>query len=153
MREKKNIDILLVILISIVFTNHIGINLIVGLIIYIIISLLEKITIERREFEFIFFSILFFLWTYFIIFKKAFQIHGLTIIWQNVPKELLSNYFTRINLVETIYAIGIIPIIFGSIAIHSYILKKKSKSMYIIFGFFCSTFFSFSLPALKKKFS
>ena len=143
MKEKRNIDLLLATLILLVFTNYIGLNLIAGLIIYVIISNLEKVPVERREYEFIFFGILFFLWTYFIVFKRAFQIHGLNIIWQNVPSELLGNYFARINLIEIIYAIGILPLIFGIITVQSYVFNRKSKSLIVTFGLFCSTFLSF----------
>ncbi len=141
--HRKNLNKILALLFLIVLGSPSGFLLILGLILYIVFCYLEKIKLDRAEIEVIFFSLFFFLWVDFIIYKKAFTTHGIQIIWQNIPKTILDNYFITIGVFEIISVVGIIPIICGIFVIYQYLFKKKSQQVYLIVALTSSGFILF----------
>jgi len=61
--------------------------------------------------------------------------HGLAVLWQNIPKALLKDYFVNTNLLTSIYLIGIIPFVFGLYTIYKYLFRKKDKKIYLLISF------------------
>lgn len=114
---------------------------IVGLWFYLLLTKLEKLKHTKAELEIVIFSSFFVLLSQFIMFKKIFLFHGPLVIWQNIPKELLSNYFAEISILHAIYYIGVIPVLCGVYVIYRYIFKQKSKHVYLLIAFI----FSFAL--------
>jgi len=106
--------------------------LILGFIFYLLILKLESIKTEPREVETILFATFLVLWFEFIIYKKAFLSQGISLIWQNIPLEILKNYFSKTPIIEIIYKIGFVTFIFGAITSYHYIFKEKNKKIYLI---------------------
>lgn len=77
--------------------------------------------------------------------------HGPKVIWQNIPKNLLSTYFSEITITETVSLIGVLPFVLGTYLAYIYITKEKSLQIYVIIGAASSLFFLlwFKLIPLK----
>jgi len=130
-KHKKYISYFLITLVLLILTHPIALFLILCLIIYLILIKAVNLKENKKEIELILFSTLVTLWFTLLIFKNSFLSHGYSTIWQNVPKELLSNYFFELGILESIYAIGIIPLIFGSYILYKYLIKRKKRDIYI----------------------
>ncbi len=123
--------------------------LILGLLFYLVLVRIESLKQSKAELELIVFSTFFSIWFLLILYKKAFLQHGLSIIWQNIPSQLIQEYFINFNILEAIYEIGIIPFIFGIYIVYSYIFKEKNRYIYLLIGFFLSTFILLWLKLIK----
>jgi len=119
---------------------------IVGLWFYLLLTKIEGLKQDTAELEIVIFSTFFVFLAQFIMFKKIFLFHGKKIflfhgplvIWQNIPKELLSNYFSQISILQAVYYIGMIPAFCGAYVIYRYIFKEKKKEIYLLVGFIFS---------------
>lgn len=107
----------------------------IGLIVYSIILLIEKIKEERQEIEAMILSIFLILWIQFLIYRQAFMQYGLSIIWQNIPVEIISEYFIRISIFDAIIGIGIIPLVFGIYMVYKFLSKAKNRHNYLLISF------------------
>jgi len=111
---------------------------IIGQWFYLLLVRVEGLKIDKAEAEMVIFSTFFVLLSQFIMFKKIFLFHGPLVIWQNIPKELLSNYFSQISVLQAVYYIGIIPAFCGVYIIYRYIFKEKQQDIYLLIGFIFS---------------
>jgi asparagine N-glycosylation enzyme membrane subunit Stt3 len=111
---------------------------ILGLFIYLILVLVESLKQSREELEISIFSIFFVLWAQFLIYKKPLLYHGLLVVWQNIPKEILSTHFAATTIFGAIYQIGIIPFVIGLYVVYLFLFKRKQKDIYLIMAFAAS---------------
>ena len=125
--------------------------LIIALLLYVLFIKLENLKQRRAELELIIFSTILVIWLNFIIYKNAFLIHGQFMIWQNIPKLLLDQYFSQLSILSALYYIGIIPLISGIYIIYKYIFKKKNRKIYLLMGFAISTLFLLWLKMIQLK--
>ncbi len=125
--------------------------LIIALIFYLLIVRVEGLRHSREELELILFSIFIITWSIFIVFKKPLLIHGPYVIWQNIPGQVLYQYFTEFNILQAIYTIGIVPFIFGIYIIYKYIFRKKDKKMYLLISFAVSMLILLWLKLIQLK--
>ena len=109
--NKKYIYIFITSLALLRLSHPSAVLLIVALIFYIIIVRIEKLKHTREELELIIFSTFILIWSLFIVFKKPLLVHGAYVIWQNIPRQVLSQYFSEFNILEAVYYIGIVPFI------------------------------------------
>ncbi|MBW2973363.1 hypothetical protein KY346_03140 [Candidatus Woesearchaeota archaeon] len=128
----------LVLLVFLSLIHPIILLFILGLIIYLILILIERLKQNREELEISLFSIFFVLWAQFILYKKLIVFHGPAVIWQNIPAPILNNYFAHITVLEAIYNIGIVPLIVGLYVIYLFSFKKKNRQIYLIIAFAAS---------------
>lgn len=128
-----------------------AILLIIGLLLYLLLIRMEHLKQRRSELELIIFSTILVIWLNFIIYKNAFLVHGSSLVWQNIPKELLGQYFSQLNILNALFYIGIIPLVSGIYIIYKYIFKKKNRKIYLLTGFALSGLFLlwFKLIPLK----
>lgn len=106
---------------------------------YVFLLKLDRMKQNRAELEVILFSIFFVIWFLFIVYKKAFLFHGYSVIWQNVPKEMLKNYFGGITILGAIYQIGSIPILYATYAVLQHMYKPKYRTSCFFSSFAFST--------------
>lgn len=97
----------------------------IALAVYLIISKLEKVNIEKKEMEITLFTTFTFLWIIFLLYKKALLVNGALVIWQNIPQTILGDYFTQVNILKTITMIGLVPLIIGIYVIYKQMLTKS----------------------------
>ncbi|MBD3303959.1 hypothetical protein GF343_02350 [Candidatus Woesearchaeota archaeon] len=108
---------------------------VLGLCIYLVFILIEKRKQKREELEISLFSVFFVLWAHFIMYKRLLVFHGPAVIWQNIPPEILSNYFAEASILGVIYNIGIMPFVLGLYVIYLFSFKKKDRQSYLIISF------------------
>lgn len=131
--------IILIIVLSLMHSS--SLLIVLGSLVYLLLIKLENLKRNKGEVEAIIFAGFFIAWFQFIIFKKAFIAHGLSLIWQNIPSQILANYFAEINILEAIYKIGSIPMIYGVYATYDYIFRKRDRKVYLLIGFAISIAF------------
>lgn len=108
--------------------NPIVVLLLIGFAFYLLLLKIDRMEQRRAEIEVILFSTLFVLWFLFIMYKKAFLFNGYAVIWQNVPKDVLRNYFSGITVLGAIYWIGSLPLLYATYAILQHIYDPHSRS-------------------------
>ncbi len=112
---------------------------VLGLLIYYIILKIEKLSFDKSESEIFLFSLSLLLWFYILFYKKALLIHGFSLLWRNMPPQILINYFYNTSIIESIYLLGLIPLICGAYIIYDSLFnirsKKKSKRIYLFISF------------------
>ena len=124
----------------------------VSFFIYIILIVAEpnlKLNLLRKEA--IIFSIFLVLLIEFILYKKAFLSLGFSIIWQNIPAQMLAEHFKEANLWEIIYSVGVIPFILGIIGIVFGITRDKTHSGLIVISVAVSSMVLLSLRLLNLE--
>jgi hypothetical protein len=131
-KEKGYITYFIISLLALRITTPSSIFLVFALLIYLVFIYIEKINYSKTEIELILFSTFLIIWTLFVGFRNAFLDHGLSLLWQNIPRSILRDYFSNTNLLKTIYFIGIIPFIFGLASIYQSILREKDKKIYLL---------------------
>lgn len=125
----------LTVLIFLSFMHPIVLLFILGLSIYLVLMLVEKLKQSREELEIAIFSIFFVLWAQFIVYKKLFIFHGVSIVWQNIPKEILSEHFAATTILGSLFKIGVIPFVIGLYIIYLFLFKQKQKDIYLVISF------------------
>ncbi len=135
--EKSNANIFLFIALVILmsFADQSVIILLFGFFVYLFLAWLEKLKLHRMDLELISFSTLFVILLSLILFKNVFFAYGPDVIRQNIPSQLLEQYFSKFNLLEALYKIGIIPLIFGIYFIYRYLFVEKDRNLYILISF------------------
>ncbi|MBW3012006.1 hypothetical protein KY311_02390 [Candidatus Woesearchaeota archaeon] len=112
-----------------------SILVIMGFAVFVVLSKIENIKLERKSVELMLFYSFIALWLTMLIFKKAFFTHGPFVIWQNIPKIILSQYFTRTTIVEAILGIGILPVVIGAYMGYWHIFKHKKEQVFMLLSF------------------
>ncbi|MFH0798230.1 MAG: hypothetical protein V1906_02345 [Candidatus Woesearchaeota archaeon] len=99
---------------------------------YLILLNIESVKISRQTQEAIAFFVLIGILVNLILFKKVFLAYGLQSVWQNMPREMLTNYFQNVDVLSLLYGVGFIPLIFGIIGISVGVFRNKNNSIYLI---------------------
>ncbi len=122
-------------LIVFAFTHPLVIFFVLGLVLYMILMLVERLKLERPELEITLFSVFFVLWSQFLLYKNFILAHGPAVIWQNIPPALLSMRFSEVTILSAIYQIGILPVLYGIFVVYRYLFRRKHKLTYFLISF------------------
>jgi 4-amino-4-deoxy-L-arabinose transferase-like glycosyltransferase len=136
--EEKGFATLSITLIILLLLTHSSVFiLLISFIIYFIILRLERQEINKREIEIALFLFFLTIWFNLLLYKKAFLLHGIKFIWQNIPAPLLSSYFQDISFLGVISAVGVLSLLLGVYAIYHVFFKTKNQAatLYISFAF------------------
>jgi hypothetical protein len=135
--EEKGFATWSIILTIILLLTHTSVFvLLISFLLYFLIRRLEKQKLRTKEAEIILFLFFLALWFNILLYKKAFFMHGIRFIWQNIPAPLLSAYFKDISFLNVISAVGLIPLLLGVYAVYHVFFKTRSRaaSVYISFA-------------------
>ena len=135
LKEKKWTYLFVFVFIALLITSPISILVVFSLVVYYLLTKMEKLHLEKEEVETMVFSLLLMLWFYLLVFKNAFLSHGFGFIWQNIPAEIISKYFYPITISQAIYHVGVIPILGAVFVAYLYLFKSKSKQLYLFLSF------------------
>ncbi|MCX6707923.1 MAG: glycosyltransferase family 39 protein, partial [Candidatus Woesearchaeota archaeon] len=138
-KDKNMVYYFLIALFMLILTSPAVILLLLGFILYIFLVKLEDLKQSKIELEVILFSVVLTTWLMFIVFKKAFLLNGLGVVWQNIPTGILDNYFSDITILGAIYQIGSLPLSYGVYSIYDNLFRKKDRKLYLILGLSFST--------------
>ncbi len=101
---------------------------------------MEKMKLSGEEIELLLFTLFFITWLNFIFMKKLLLMHGIGIIWQNIPKAIAEQVFAEFNIIHALPQIGLVPVLFGIFAIYRYLFVEKKRALLLFFGFALSVF-------------
>lgn len=113
--------------------------LLVGFGIYLLLSTLEHRKPSRAEIEIIIFSLFFFLWVQFLFFKSTLLEEGLRFIWQNVPPQIVQQYFPTVSVFQAIILVGILPFLAGLVITYKSLFKARNKKTFLLVSLVIST--------------
>lgn len=136
LNEKRHIYLSLFFLVLLVLAHASVFIIILSLLLYMMLVKIESMPVQNKKQEMILFASFLALWFYFIVYKKAFIIHGSLVIWQNIPLEILTNYFYDLNLIQSIYYIGLVPVILGIFGVYAVLFKAKKKNVLLVVAIF-----------------
>ncbi|MCF7865863.1 hypothetical protein K9L67_04295 [Candidatus Woesearchaeota archaeon] len=130
---KSNQDInylnwLVVSMIILVASHPMSIVFALGLLVYLLFVKSMGFRESSKEPEIVLFYLMFVLWATILVYKVALSAHGFEIIWQNLPLTLVEQTFGKITLAGSLYAIGVLPLIFGLSGLYKNLFSKKSKA-------------------------
>jgi len=130
-KDKKYMNLFIGLAIAFPLLHGMAFLFILSLLTYLILSIAESNKLEKVKKEAILFSLFIVLTISFLLFKDAFLLHGLNIIYQNIPNDIISNYFKGINIIDLIFNFGLIPIFFGIFGL-SYSIRKKDDNTILL---------------------
>ena len=109
--------------------------LLISFLVYFLLIRITNQELSKREVEITLFTFFLALWFNLLLFKRAFFMHGIRFIWQNIPSPLLSTYFTDVSFLGIIYAVGVVPLLLGVYAIYHVLFKIKSRAATLYLSF------------------
>ena len=139
-KDRKYYTHFLVLLSLLIISSPTSIIFVLGILFFLVLAKLEKIELSNANIEILIVSTFFYLWLHFLLYKKAILFHGPAIIWQNIPKAYLYQYFSDITILQAVYLIGIVPFVLGTYTAYVYVTQEKSLNLYIIIGCASSLF-------------
>ena len=150
--EEKGFAMLSIILMIILLLTHTSVFiLLISLLAYFVIVRLEKLKTTTKEVEITLFLLFLALWFNLLLYKKAFFIHGLSFILQNIPAPLLSSYFKDISFIGVIYAVGIVPLLLGVYAVYHVLFKTRNRSAVLYISFALVSFIMLWLKLIPLR--
>ena len=108
-----------------------------GLLAYYFLSSSENMKIGSLKEEVMIFNFISTFFIQFLIYKKAFLEYGLSVIWHNVPTQILGSYFD-FDIFAILYMIGALTLVFGLVGITTGVIKKKDRIL-LLSGFALAT--------------
>jgi hypothetical protein len=106
-----------------------------ALLLYLLLVKLEYKVHNRQELEAILFVTFLTLWVNVLIYKKAFLFHSYSLIWQNIPPQVLDSYFRQVDVFLSLTNVGLLPLLFGIYAVYKYMFKERDKRTYLLMAF------------------
>lgn len=150
---KRNVYLYIVLFLLLTLTSSATFLLIIGFGIYLILSLVEAKKVNKGEIELIIFSLFFFIWAQFIFFKDILLTDGFGFIWQNIPPQIVLEYFPHITIIQAIVLISIIPFIAGIFVVYRTLFKLKNSKEFLLISLVISTAILVWLRTIQFNFS
>jgi hypothetical protein len=151
LRQKKFIYLYLVSIILLSLTTSAAFLVITGLFLYILLSKLEGKRVLKAELELALFSLFLFLWFQFLFFKNALLTEGPGFIWQNIPSQIISQYFLKFSIFQSLILIGLIPLTASIYTIYKSLFQEKNKNIFLLFSLAISTILLLLLNLVEFK--
>lgn len=137
--DKKYVYIYIITFLLLCLTSSATIILLMGFGIYLLLLKVEGKKICRDELELIIFSLFFFLWSQSLFFKNLLLQEGISFIWQNVPSNIIMQYFPKMTLVQAIIAVSVIPFLAGIYVVYRSLFQLKNQKIFLLISFVIST--------------
>lgn len=113
--------------------------LIIGFLIYLILSFLEGKKISQPELEVMLFSLVFFIWIQFLFFKNLLLEQGVKFVWQNIPVQIIQQYFPKFSVLQAIVLVSAIPFLTGVYVVYRSLFKFKTTTFFLLISLVIST--------------
>jgi len=120
-------------------TSSATIMLLISFTIYFLLFILEGQKIKRAELELMLFSLFFYIWLQLIFFKDTFLHEGIGFIWQNIPPQMILDYFPKITLAQALLLVSVIPFLTGVLVAYRSLFKLKDPKTFLLISFVIST--------------
>jgi hypothetical protein len=132
LNERKYVDYSLTLMFLLVLTTPLAFILVIGMLMYLILLKLENYGIEMKELEIILFFTFLTFWVNLLIYKNAFLMHGMKVVWQNMPTSIISEFFAKIGFIQVLGAVSVIPLVLGVYAFYAALHKDRNKDLMIL---------------------
>jgi hypothetical protein len=139
LKEKNYLYIYLISFLLLALTSAATFLILIGFGIYLLLSLLENKKINQAELEVIIFSGFFYIWTQLLFFKDVLATEGINFIWQNVPPQIIAQYFPQVSLAEALLQVSIIPFLAGIFVVYRSLFQLKNQKAFLLISFAVST--------------
>src|SRR3989338_1317830 len=139
--NKKSVYLYLILLALTAFTSSSLILLILGFGFYTLLFFVERKTISGAQSELIIISIFFYFWSQLIFFKNILLREGPHFIWQNIPPQIIYNYFPNFSITQALLFLSIIPFLAGIYIIYNLLFKYKDDRYMLLISLGISTIF------------
>lgn len=126
-QRRAFVTLFVIVIIALSLAHASSIVLVVGLLVYLLGAHLDGSQLQKADIELTLFFTFIFLWTQFLIYKRAFFSHGFALITQNIPSSLLSNYFVDVSLPPALLQVGVLPLIFGIYGVYRHLVQVKNR--------------------------
>ncbi len=103
--------------------------------IYFVLLAGGALTPTKLKKEAVVFSLLFIIFIELLIYKKAFFEYGVSVVWYNVPSNIISDLFKTFSPLDLLINLGILPLILGSFGIYLNFFREKKKIAYMFAAF------------------
>ncbi len=117
------------------FMHPAAILFVVGMLFYLVLTKVEGLKTRKLEVEAVLFATFFVILAEFMMFKKVFLFHGPYVIWQNMPKQMLSKFFAGTTIIGAVYRIGIVPFFSGIYVTYKHLFQEKKHYVYLLLSF------------------
>lgn len=117
-----------------IFLTPLSLVFVATLAVYFILCAIDRLTLKPADYELGLLTIALTLWAHFLFYKEALLTHGLGIIWQNIPLELLGQYYSETNIIAIIFSLGILIVPLGIYAIYKYAIQTPKKEDTLLFS-------------------
>ena len=138
-KDKKFLSVYILSFLALTLTSSATAILLIGFGIYLLLSLLENKKVNRAEIELIVFSLFFFIWVQFLFYKRIFLTEGISFIWQNVPLQIIQQYFPQVSITKAIFLVSIIPFLAGIFVVYRSLFELKGQKSFLLISFGIST--------------
>lgn len=135
LENDKNVISFLVTFIILTIITPYSLILILGFLVYLFFLKIESLPIKKSTIEVLFFSLLFSFWYNLLIYKHSLKKYGLSILWQNIPVDLINLSYIKINLFSAIILIGIVPFVLGLFGIYKTFTEKRKRILILMSAF------------------
>jgi len=134
--EKKFLYLFLLSFLLLSLTTTLVFLLLAGIGLYFLLSFLENKKVESTEKEVFIFSLFFYLWLQFLFFKEIFLQQGIAFLWQNIPPQIILQYFPQITLTEIFLSLSIFPALAGIFIIYRTLFVTKNREHFFMLSLF-----------------
>jgi hypothetical protein len=131
-----------------IFLTPLSLVFVATIAVYFILCAIDKLKLRPADFELGLLTIALTLWAHFLFYKDALLTHGLRIIWQNIPVELLGQYYSDTNIIAIIFSLGILTVPLGIYAIYKYAIQTPKKEDTLLFSLVIVSFICLWLKLL-----
>ncbi|MBL7051963.1 MAG: glycosyltransferase family 39 protein [Nanoarchaeota archaeon] len=152
-KRKKHLKYYLACFLILSITSSATFLLIIGFVIYLLLSVIERNKIPKTEIELILFSLFFYMWIQFLFYKRVLIDEGISFIWQNIPSGLIAQYFPTISVTQAILLVSVIPFIAGIYVVYNSLFELKIQKAFLLISFVISTSILAWLKFIQYEFS
>jgi len=131
---RGNVITFLALLLVFVFLSPLSIIFVLSIGVYFALLAIEQIKPRIAEYELGLFSVFFTLWAQFLLYKKLILFHGPAAVWQNIPAQLLSAFYSNVTILGAIAQIGVFPLVDGMYALYKTAFKEPHKDTLMLFS-------------------
>jgi len=117
-------------------TSFLSIFFTFAVLVFLLITAIEGKKIGALEWEALLFSVFVNVLIILLIFRNSLLSYGPSFIWQNIPADILAEYFRNFSPIEIIGSIGLASLALGAIG---FVFSFKEKNSLLLNAFFIAT--------------